>query len=170
MSGKKYTPEQQIVSFWNRVNKEGSIPTHMPHLGQCWEWTGTHHRQGYGYTWTRDKYILSHRYVWIITNGEIPDDLKVLHKCDNPCCVRPSHLFLGTQLDNMKDRKQKNRHAQLIGELNPNCKVTDVQVGEIRRRYAMGNVLYKDIAKDMGISISTVGKIVTGKHIKRKIT
>lgn len=49
MTGKKYTPKQQILSFWNRVNKDGSIPAHMPHLGKCWEWLGTSHRQGYGY-------------------------------------------------------------------------------------------------------------------------
>ena len=91
--------------FWKRVDKNG----------ECWNWTHRKTRDGYGYvkkfnTVTgRWSYTYVHRLSWELANGPIPDGLFVCHHCDNPSCVRPSHLFVGTHLDNMKDRSAKGR-------------------------------------------------------------
>ena len=84
--------------LWNRVRKGSS----------CWTWTGaTQH--GYGYIGENGKILRTHRVSWTLHHGPIPDGLCVLHHCDNPPCVRPSHLFLGTHTDNMKDMVSKGR-------------------------------------------------------------
>lgn len=73
---------------------------------ECWEWLGSKDKDGYGYFGHKDK---AHRFSWKINNGVIPHKIHVLHKCDNPSCVRPQHLFLGTHEDNMKDMAKKGR-------------------------------------------------------------
>ena len=75
----------------------------------CWIWKGSLHRTGYGTTWWRGKHDYAHRVIWDAFVGSIPQGKHVLHSCDNPRCVRPSHLFLGTQLDNNADRDEKGR-------------------------------------------------------------
>lgn len=95
--------------FWAKVNKDG--PTLRPELGPCWEWTG-YRARGYGVMRRASLYrfqIATHRYSWMLANGPIPDGLLVCHRCDNPPCVRPDHLFLGTTADNTRDRDAKGR-------------------------------------------------------------
>lgn len=90
--------------FWDRVQKTKS----------CWNWMGCTTSSGYGMVQCRSisqQPLLCHRVAWSITNGPIPGDLHVLHKCDNPSCVNPAHLFLGTQCDNNRDRDRKGRTA-----------------------------------------------------------
>lgn len=87
--------------FWSRVNKDG----------ECWEWCGARSRQGYGRFRMLGVWYFSHRYSWIQANGKIQDGLCVCHKCDNPPCVRPDHLFVGTNADNTRDRCLKKRSA-----------------------------------------------------------
>jgi hypothetical protein len=106
--------QQDIARFWSKVNKADS----------CWTWLasrcGYNYKNGGGYgqfckgrsAW------YAHRVSWTICRGEIVGDLQVLHRCDNPICVRPDHLFLGTQLDNMKDCRVKGREA--VGEKKAN--------------------------------------------------
>jgi len=75
----------------------------------CWEWQRALHKQGYGSLNYKYKPVLAHRIFWELTNGKIPFGLKVCHHCDNPKCINPDHLFLGTQKDNMQDAFQKGR-------------------------------------------------------------
>lgn len=164
---RKYTPQERIDAFWNKVNKDGAIHPYNPELGKCWEWIGAHHRQGYGSFGIDGKTLLAHRVSWLYTYGKLLDDLCILHSCDNTNCVRPSHLFIGTQLINVQDKVNKGRQAKITGEKHPSCTISDVQVEAIRQRYAEGGATYKEIAKEFGISFSTVGRFVTKKHTKR---
>lgn len=90
--------------FWGNVDKDGPVPAHRPGIGNCWVWRGANGRYG-----TFDKepaHRVSYAYAW----GGIPDDAFICHRCDNPSCVRPSHLFLGNALLNTEDMMQKGRH------------------------------------------------------------
>ena len=102
MSRKKYTEEERREKFWSRVIIENLL--------DCWVWTGGTVGRGYGYlSRGGPKLILAHRYVWEITYGPIPDGLCILHKCDNPPCVNPTHLYIGTHSDNMRDMIERGR-------------------------------------------------------------
>lgn len=104
--------------FMNKVNKNG--PTHRTLKTKCWVWTASivTHSIGYGQFQGVKGCSLAHRASWILYNGEIPEGLFVLHKCDNPICVNPKHLYLGTHADNMKDMKDRGR-VNKSGPHNP---------------------------------------------------
>jgi hypothetical protein len=88
--------------FWSKVAIKGA--------DECWEWKASRYPGGYGKFSIKDRYQQAHRLAWRLSNGEIPSGQNILHKCDNPPCVNPNHLFLGTQTDNMHDMMAKNRH------------------------------------------------------------
>ena len=117
--------------FWSLVDKTQS----------CWEWTRSTGSHGYGQYYVEpSKPLAAHRYAWTATFGKIPDGLFVLHKCDNKKCVRPDHLFLGTQKENMRDMCNKGRHSKECskGDDNPNTKISDADVIEIKKRWIRG--------------------------------
>src|SRR6185312_2653179 len=120
--------------FWPRVNKNGSIPDHVPKLGKCWIWTGAKATKGYGF-FLLGNIRRTNRASWFIHNGEIPKDIFVLHKCDNRLCVNLAHLFLGTANDNIMDCIQKGRHARVAayGENQGLHKLTESDVIQIRK-------------------------------------
>ena len=93
--------------------------------GDCWRWLGGT-RKGYGRFKLKGRMVTAHRHAYELEVGPIPDGLFVLHECDNPSCVNPRHLFLGTQLDNIRDRDKKGRHVACHGERHGEAKLTEV--------------------------------------------
>ena len=141
--------------FWPKVEKTDG----------CWIWRGFRQKAGYGVTTVDRRCWLTHRVAWTLCCGPIPDGLGVLHHCDNPPCVRPDHLFLGTNADNMADMNRKGRGVipSLAGSDHPAAKMSETQVLEIRRRYAArepGFTTYR-AAEEFGIHQSTAWAIVT---------
>jgi hypothetical protein len=133
---------------------------------KCWPWLGYSKR--YGYIWDPNvgKCVLAHRKSYEINIGRIPDGMNVLHKCDNTLCVNPHHLFLGTQQDNMADKKNKGRTSSTVlpGELCKHNTLTNKDVLEIR---ACKTPIRK-LAKKYGVSCSTIWrarKIKTFRNI-----
>lgn len=102
--------QKDIAHFWSRVDKSG----------QCWLWVGARTSAGYGHFYIGKLAIYAHRFSWQIINGEIPKGLLICHHCDNPPCVNPNHLFLGTLSDNARDSAAKGRsHFQKHPEQLP---------------------------------------------------
>jgi ribosomal protein S14 len=100
--------------FWQKVNRSGPIPAHRQEIGSCWIWCGAKTRLGYGEVKILNASFFAHRVAYELTVGRIPDGLYACHHCDNPGCVRPEHLFLGTQLENMRDCFAKKRNGQAV--------------------------------------------------------
>ena len=127
----------------------------------CWDWRGCKINGGYGSIRIGYPKFYAHRISWMIHYGEIPNGLCVLHKCDNPPCTNPDHLFLGTIKDNNLDAISKNRHQTLgkSGEKNHMSKLTKKQVLCIRDMVSSG-AKHKDVAERYGISRSHVSTIV----------
>lgn len=103
----------------------------------------------------------AHRMVWEECFGDIPDGLLVLHRCDNKWCVNPEHLELGTQKENLRQMSERGR--SLRGERNPKTKLTDVQIGEIRRLRSEG-VILSEIACRFAVSTARVHQIIYYGH------
>ncbi len=145
----------------------GRIPEwfwdHVQETDTCWLWTGGKTGLGYGMFVSHGQHTYAHRLCWEIVNGPILEGMCILHKCDNPLCVRPDHLALGTQADNMADCRVKGRNAW--GEKNGLHKATAQQVIEIRQRYAAGET-QTAMAREYSLDQSTLSDIVTGKSWK----
>lgn len=157
-------PGELVTAFWAKVRKgDGDA---------CWEWTGNRARRpdgslsyGRAASGERGRYVLAHRMAWSITHGTPSDDVEVCHRCDNVACVRPDHLFLGTQADNLADMRAKGRaHYNRFptGERHPNAKLTRDLVAEIRTMRDDGETLAA-IAESFGLHASTVHAIVRGR-------
>lgn len=140
----------------------------------CWIWTGGKFRGGYGCAWNGERQVSAHRLSWTIHHGAEPGELDVLHRCDNPPCVNPTHLFLGTDTDNMRDMtaKGRNRPQSLVGTANPSAKLTEALVLQIRHRVATGE-LRQDVAAELGVSHARVSSVCLGqtwKHVGGPLT
>lgn len=158
--------------FWQHVDKRGD--------DECWLWTGksryTHPFTGeptYGFLKIDHRHRTgAHRISWSLHNNqEIPRGMCVLHKCDNPICVNPSHLFLGTHNDNMQDKVRKGRAAGGAnkGEINPLSKLTDAKVVEILK-LLKAKVPRTVICQQFNVSRGTIDQIATGRtwrHVPR---
>jgi len=147
-----------VERFWPRVNKNG--PVIRPELGQCWEFKGAEYG-GWGhkqfYDGTRN--TGAHRVSWVFAHGPIPDGLLVCHKCDNPPCVNPAHLFLGTVGDNTRDARDKGRlkgNQWARGETHPHAKLTEASVRSIRE----SSKTAEELAREFGVAPHSIRRIV----------
>ena len=127
----------------------------------CWEWKAYKRRDSYGWFWFAGRIQLAHRVSYQLYVGEIPNGLCVCHRCDNPGCVNPAHLFLGTIADNMRDCNNKGRGTDTSGEKNGHSKLIEAQVIEIRVKYANG-ATQVNLAKEFGVAQTTISNIVCG--------
>lgn len=145
----KVTP---LESFLNRIDKTGT----------CWLWTGTTNEYGYGiFLLPGEKPIRAHRYAYELWKGQIPEGRVVMHRCDNPPCVNPDHLDLGTKLDNNRDCAAKGRRPRGSGHWN--SKLTPKQVEAIKADTRK----HMDIAHAYNVTQPTISRIKSGKRRRK---
>lgn len=156
---------EDIERFWSKVDISGD----------CWTWTGSKDRDGYGLFSIKCKTVRSHRISYEIANGPLVASDQTLHRCDNPPCVRPDHLYAGSVVQNVKDRDERGRTATgsrsgpskypeiYRGESNGNARLTADTVKEIRAEYEAGGISTIGIASKYGIGKSQAHNIVSGK-------
>lgn len=148
--------------FWAQVKTAG--PT------ECWEWDSYRTDKGYGHFQVSKKVgpKRAHRIAYHLATGQDPGELHVLHRCDNPPCCNPAHLFLGTHQDNMRDMIAKGRRSKHVpppmrGALHPRAKLTQEKADEIRRLYAAGGISQTALGLQFGVPQPRISKIVRGE-------
>lgn len=156
-----------VDKFWSRAKRTPN---------GCWEWQGAK-SCGYGVVYFQKRNAFTHRLAWNITHGAIPDGMFVCHKCDNPPCVNPDHLFLGTPTDNVHDMRDKGRLVpptgmkhwaardpeRARGERNGSAKLTQANVDSIRAALERGE-RPRSLADSNGVSVSTIYSIARGDN------
>jgi hypothetical protein len=167
-----YVRKALALRFWSKVNKNGPTPSHMQHLGPCWVWIGSSDGKGYGGirdAGRRGRLLKAHRVSWSMHSGRLTDWMIVCHRCDNPACVRPEHLFVGTQRDNVLDAVSKGRTPAKMypervvrGERHRSAKLTQAQVDEIRSLHGEG-VRQVELAKRFGVTQANISSLLNGK-------
>lgn len=152
--------------FWKRVDKYNGE-------NACWLWMNVLNKHGYGHCTYKGFRTYAHRISWMLHNKQqIPDKMVIMHTCDNPACVNPKHLQLGTQADNMRDMFAKQRHKRTKGmrfrapggEDHCRCKLTWNQVNEIRRKYDSGNFTQQYLAHEYEVAQSRISYLVRKIH------
>lgn len=149
-----------IVRFWSHVNKGEA----------CWEWQGGK-VHGYGQFSLHGRPCYAHRLSYALAYGEIAPPLVVCHSCDNPTCVRPEHLWIGTHSENMQDKLQKGRQAKGAthgARIHPGSRASKLgpqQVIEIREKSRIG-ASKAALAREYGVSITQISRIVLRQHWK----
>ncbi len=164
--------ESEEARFWRKVDRSAGANC-------CWPYLGCKSQDGYGSFQINKRAKRAHRCAYIYKNGRIPHGLSICHKCDNPICCNPSHLWAGTTAENMADKKLKNRQASgakhgsktkpesvRSGEANGMAKLTARDIPDIRRMAA--SVPYAVVGLRYGVTESTISKIAQGinwKHV-----
>lgn len=143
-----------VERYWSKVAVRGE--------DECWEWTGGRGGGGYGVFRVDGPSAYAHRLSWKLATGSIPEDKCVCHTCDNPACVNPSHLFLASHVENVRDRDEKGRSAR--GAKNGNAKLTRDKVREIRRLYASGKHTQETLGQQFGVTDAQVSRIVNRRY------
>ena len=187
IAGEKFSLEGVGPRFWSKVKQTDG----------CWLWLGAKSPDGYGMLNVRDhRGTNAHRIAYALKVGDIPSGFSVLHSCDNRLCVRPDHLFLGTQLDNVKDMAKKGRDRKAMGDRNAsrlypekrprgerhayrlhpglhargeraaNAKLKESQVIEIRRSWKAKELSQQALAGKYGVTSATINDVVLGKTWK----
>jgi hypothetical protein len=165
MARNKFTKEQVIDSFWSKVEKTDS----------CWLWQGGKTDKGYGQFHTTKSEVvynttLAHRFSYWLANGDFDKYLYVCHTCDNPSCVNPNHLFLGTNADNMNDMYSKGRgnveQKTVRGEEHGRAKLTWEQVREIRQKHSEGGISQRELGRQYGVDNKAIQAIIQNRTWK----
>lgn len=148
--GREMSPDM----FWPRVDVKGP--------DDCWLWTGRRRLSGYGTFTERGKTLVAHRRAYQIAKGQIPHGLVVRHTCDNPPCVNPNHLLVGTTRDNQRDKVERGR--SLVGGKNARARLTESVVAAIRANYRKGQSGHgaPALAARLGVSKGTIARALTG--------
>jgi HNH endonuclease len=157
--------EKRIARFWSRVDRRGP--------DECWGWTAGTQGNGYGRLRIDRRRVLAHRMAWELTFGPIPAGTGyhgtcVCHRCDDPSCCNPAHMFLGTHADNMTDRDRKGRNRPPRGSGQGAAILDEQRVALIRELYATGEYLQRELGQKFGVHKSTITAIAsrrTWKHV-----
>lgn len=180
-----------IQRFWSKVNKNGPLPDqsnpHYAGLDPCWIWTGKKLRGGYGSFSVGKKFLISSRVSYFLENGSPPKDSPMIcHKCDNPACCNPGHLFSGNHKNNSQDMAKKGRSpkgydhkvrakidvsfdpssGKARGERHGASVLTEKEVMEIRRLREHESLSFRELSEKFQIGISTASDIVRRKKWK----
>lgn len=145
--------EKLRARFWGRVQKGDP--------GECWIWRAAVDSCGYGRIKVANRGQKANRVAYALTHGDVPGDMNVCHRCDNPACVNPNHLFLGTRAQNMRDMVRKGRSMR--GMRNNRAVLSKADVIEIRHKYVPNRYGCKRLGKEYGVNPATIHLIVTGK-------
>ncbi len=146
--------------FWAKVDQSGGPDA-------CWPWTGYRLPGGYGQIGegpAGGRKLYAHRVAYELVNGPLPEGVLALHRCDNPPCCNPAHLFPGTNQDNTADMDRKGRRGEHhpVGSLNGRAVLTSPAVQEIRQLHAQG-IGYRRLAQMFGVGMSTIARVVRGE-------
>jgi hypothetical protein len=169
-SGIPRTPKRDHVPtleerFWAKVNKNGPVPKHCPDLGPCWIWTARGNQCGYGLFGIggSSNCMVAHKVHWaIIAKREIPEGMELLHRCDNPPCVRLEHLRTGTHAENMADMTKKGRAAHLRGNKTGAARHLSLSQAAEAKDMLDAGCPHKEIMEKFGISRTAVSRIARG--------
>jgi hypothetical protein len=137
--------------FWSKVDKRGP--------NDCWEWTAYRHPQGYGLIRHGGRDQRAHRVALELALGEDLGPRWALHRCDNPPCCNPAHLYAGSRAENIADAVERHRYADITGPANPRARFTSDQVAAIRDQYRSGASIHA-LAREHGISRPSMRDIV----------
>ncbi len=150
------------IPFISKSKKEQFNESYdKPCNSGCWEWKKEKNKFGHGRFWIGRSRFAAHRVAYTLTYGVTPTNKDVCHKCDNPACVNPEHLFLGTTTDNMRDRCKKRRHNAPYGVNHHNSKLDTKKVVGIKNQLASG-INYKTVAKNFSVDRATIWDIYKG--------
>ena len=140
--------------FWASVYKSDG----------CWLWTGHVNGSGYGLIRWRGRQSLAHRISFELHRGPVPLGLFVLHRCDEPPCVNPDHLYVGTKADNARDMMERGRdfRPHMAGETNGTARLTNAQAAQIRRLRPRGRAAHA-MAAELGVHVATIRRVVAGQ-------
>lgn len=151
---------------YNQLPLGERLSTKAQRKGDCLVWIGDRDQRGYGVIRLNGRRQKAHRVSYSLHVGPIPAGMVVRHACDNPSCVDPMHLLLGTQLQNVEDMLQRGRATRLKGEHNPGAQLTAQQVAQIRARHQPRHPTHSGhaLALEFGVSESTISLVVRGRR------